>query len=114
MRRTHSPTEYGFQFFFATLEEALEFQVYQTNNEIQYVQIDGSIPFYDRAGNVRYPSINDKLNQPQLDFVNEGDGVEKLATRVELDEELFVLLNPGMRLVQVVAVRITNRRLTKL
>ncbi|MBO9682950.1 MAG: hypothetical protein J7502_09830, partial [Flavisolibacter sp.] len=113
VKRTYSSNEYAFQFWFATKDQLSDFEAFQSNTEYEYYYENDRIPFYDRWGRIRYTSINDKLLQPNLSHVAEGDDVNEIITKIELDEELFVMLSPGMRFVQVAAVRIIQRRIGK-
>lgn len=111
IKRTYSPSQYSFQYWFAMKEQLEEFETFQNETEYEYHRVNDRIPFYDRYGKIKYSSIDDKLLQPQLRHVAEGDDVDEIITKIELDEELFIMLNPGMRLVQVDAVRIMQRRI---
>ncbi|TGK45939.1 HNH endonuclease [Leptospira bouyouniensis] len=106
----YSPTEFRFQYYFPGEKELLDFQVLQSQPEFSFENIDGSLPLYNKNGEIIYSDIHKKLSQESLIHEDLGDFQKAVITRIILDQELYIKIKPSDKLVQIVSVNVEHYR----
>jgi len=102
-----TPVNYTFDYFLPENPIVVqEFLDNENHPDFSFYKIGNNVPFFDKDGQIKYLNITDKLYQPQLNKVENGDVMNDLITDIELDEELYIRLLPINKLYQVISVRL--------
>lgn len=104
--RVYGHSRLRFEYWFKDENELFEFQKLQQNEHFEfYKDHNGNQPLYNVNGEIKYKDINEKLELLIDKVININTGTNDLVNEVRLDEDLYIKVNPGNRLLKVTRVR---------
>lgn len=114
IRNVYTPIEYRFQYFLPNLESVKEFMENERDKDFDFFRLNNKVPFFNASGEIKYSSIDEKIDQDSLAKVDRGDMINSIVTDIILDEELYVKLLPNKKLYRVISVGLEQHKRGKI